>query len=94
MRKTKKSGGFFLCLLLNMLLNPEGIIAFAVLLGLHFWLSWPIWIAFAVLGIWLFGMIIWMLLIGFANKCGNEHTPQRENKNPYSVKENPYGEEP
>ena len=77
-----------------MLLNPEGIIAFLILLALHFWLSWPLWIAFAVLAVWLIGIIIQMLIIGFANRCGNERTPPRENKNPYSVRKNPYDKKP
>ena len=87
MRKAKRSGGFLFWLLINMLINPEGLIAFIVLLALHFWLKWPLWIAFAVLGVWLLGIIIFMLVIGTANRCGNESTPPQENKNPYSVKE-------
>ena len=32
MRRTKRGGGFFLCLLLNLLLNWEGVIPAALLL--------------------------------------------------------------
>ena len=46
-------------------------------------------IAFAVLGVWILGIIVFMLVIGTANRCGNESTPPQENKNPYSVKEKP-----
>lgn len=43
MRKTKLSGSFFICLLINMLLNFEGIIPAAVLLALHFVLKLSVW---------------------------------------------------
>ena len=39
MRRARRSGGFFLCLLLNLFLNPEGMIPAAILLVLHFWLG-------------------------------------------------------
>ena len=89
MRKAKRSGGFLFWLLINMLINPEGLIAFIVLLALRFWLKWPLWIAFAVLGVWILGIIVFMLVIGTATRCGNESTPPQENKNPYSLKEEP-----
>ena len=37
MRRTRRSGGFFLCLLLNLLLNWEGVIPAALLFALHRW---------------------------------------------------------
>ena len=39
MRKAKRSGGFLFWLLINMLINPEGLISFIVLLALHIWLE-------------------------------------------------------
>ena len=92
MRRTTQGKGFFLCLLVNMLMNLEGPLAAAVLIALHRWLRWPLWIALAVLGVWILCMLMWTLLIGYAGKCGSERTPPRENKNPYSVKEEPYGQ--
>ena len=43
MRRTRRSGGFFLCLLLNLLLNWEGVIPAALLFALHRWRGWPLW---------------------------------------------------
>ena len=38
MRRTTQGKGFFLCLLVNMLMNLEGPLAAAVLIALHRWL--------------------------------------------------------
>ena len=43
MRRTRRSGGFFLCLLLNLLLNWEGVIPAALLFALHRWRGWLLW---------------------------------------------------
>ena len=69
MRRTRRSGGFFLCLLLNLLLNWEGAIPAALL--------------------WIGGLIVWMLVIGWASDCGSRRDEPRENKNPYSSKQYP-----
>ena len=42
-RRTKRSGGFWLSLLLNMLLNLEWTIPAWILLALHFVFDWSIW---------------------------------------------------
>lgn len=84
MRRTKLSGSFFICLLINMLLNFEGIIPAAVLLALHFVLKLSVWWAAAALIIWLLWLIVWMKIIGSAGQCGNTADPPKENKNPYS----------
>ena len=63
MRRTRRSGGFFLCLLLNLLLNWEAL--------------------------WIGGLIVWMLVIGWASDCGSRRDEPRENKNPYSAKQYP-----
>ena len=88
MRTSKRSGGFLICLLFNILLNPEGLILSAVLVVLHFAFGWSMWWAAAAFGIWLAWMIVRMLIIGWANKCGNSTEIKRENKNPYSVGQN------
>lgn len=64
MRKTERSGGFFLCLLLNIFLNPERFIIAAALFALHLWVDIPLWISLLVLGIWLVIIIAQMLLSG------------------------------
>ena len=85
MRKTKLSGSFFLCLLINMILNWEGLIPAAVLLVLPFALGWSFWWALAAFGAWLLWMLIWMSVIGWASRCGSTPDPPKENKNPYST---------
>ena len=77
MRRTRRSGGFFLCLLLNLLLNWEGVIPAAL------------WWAGLSLALWIGGLIVWMLVIGWASDCGSRRDEPRENKNPYSAKQYP-----
>lgn len=86
MRRTRRSGGFFLCLLLNLFLNAEGAIPAVVLLGLHFWLGWSLWWAVGALLLWITWLCLGTLLIRFANRCGNTPAPKQANKNPYSAK--------
>ena len=88
MRQTKRSGNFLLCLLINMLLNLEGLIPAGILLLLHFWLGWSIWWAALALGLWILGLILWMSFVGWASKCGSTPDPPKENKNPYSAGKN------
>lgn len=85
MRRTKRNGSFWLCLLINMLLNLEGLIPAAILLVLHFWLDWSIWWMILALGLWIFGLILWMLFMRWARKCGDTPDLPKENKNPYSA---------
>lgn len=86
MRKIKKSGNFFLCLLFNMLLNLEWTIPAWILLALHFLFDWSIWWFWLALGLWLLSILLWMDVIGWATRCGNTPDPPKENKNPYSAK--------
>ena len=53
MRRTSRSGSFFVCLVFNMLLNLEGLIPAVVLLVLHYALDWPLWLTFAAVGLWV-----------------------------------------
>lgn len=89
MRKTTRSGGFLLCLFLNILLNLEGAIPALLLLVLHFVLGWSVWWAVLALGLWILGIALWKHIIGWARNCGNEPSPPQENKNPYSVGNRP-----
>lgn len=84
MRRTAKGHGFLLCLLLNMMFRFEWAIAALVLLALHFWLGWPLFLAWAALGIWLIYALFVTLILSLANRAGNEPTVQPANKNPYS----------
>lgn len=86
MRQTRKRGGFWLCLLLNMVLNLEWTIPAWVLLAMHFWLGWSIWWFVLALALWVLDILFWMKVMGWAADCSNTPDPPRENKNPYSVR--------
>ncbi len=89
MRRTKQGGSFWLCLLINMLLNLDGLIPAGILLILHFWLDISIWWSVLALGLWVLGLILWMKVMGWARDCSNTPDPPKENKNPYSVGKKP-----
>lgn len=86
MRRTKRQGGFFFSLLINILLNPEGFLPAIALIVLHFVLGWSLWWAALAAAVWILWLIIRMLLLGWVVKCGNTPDPPKENKNPYSAK--------
>lgn len=84
MRRTKRSGSFWLCLLLNLLLNLEGTIPAVLLLITHFLFDISVWWSVGALALWILGMVLWMKFMGWASRCGTERQ-FRKNKNPYSV---------
>lgn len=86
MRRTKRRGGFFFSLLINILLNPEGFLPAVVLIVLHFVLGWSLWWAALAAVVWIVWLTIRMLLLGWVVDCGNMPDPPKENKNPYSAK--------
>ena len=88
MRKTKFSGSFVVCFLINLLLNLEWAIPGILLLVLHFWLGLSVWFSIIAFALWVIVMIIWMLIMGWATKCGDTPDPPKENKNPYSAHKN------
>ena len=86
MRRTKNSGGFFLCLLINLLLNLEWSIPAWILLALHFWLDISLWWFAGGMAFWILCVLSGMWIMGWAASCSSEKDPPKENKNPYSVK--------
>lgn len=82
--KMKRSRGFLLCFLLNLVFNFALTIPAWILLVLHFYLGWSIW--WFVLGIafWIITVLLRTLIISWGNRSGNYATEPRENKNPYS----------
>ena len=89
MKKVRKAGNFWLCLLVNMLLNLEWTIPAWAFLAMHFLLGWPIWLFWVALGLWLLNILLWMDILGWASRCSNTPDKPKENKNPYSAKRTP-----
>ena len=87
MRKVNR-GGFVACLLINLLLNLEWSIPAWALLALHLWLGISIWWFVGGLALWVGRILLGMWFIGWAADCGKAKDPPKENKNPYSVKQN------
>ena len=84
-RRIRKTGNFFLALLVNLLLHLEETVPAWILLACHRWLGWSIrwfWIA---LGIWLVTILLRMDFLRWARRCSAEKDPPKENKNPYSA---------
>ncbi len=86
MRRTKRGGSFLLCLLINMVLNPEWSFPAWILLGLHFWLGISIWWFVGALALWIGRLLLGMWFMGWAADCSRLKDPPKENKNPYSAK--------
>lgn len=86
MRRIRRSGGFLLCLLINLILNAEWSIPAWVALGMYHWLGISIWWFVGALALWVARILLGMWLFRWASACGNQKDPPKENKNPYSVK--------
>lgn len=85
MRKTRCTGNAILSLFLTLLINLDGTIPAFILLGLHWWLGWPIWLFWGALGIWFVSVLVHWLVIRWVSRCSNAPEKRLENKNPYSV---------
>ena len=86
MRRTGRRGNFFLCMVINLLLNLEWSIPAWILLALHVWLDISIWWFIGGLFLWLLRVLLGMWFVSWASACGSRKDPPKENKNPYSVK--------
>jgi len=88
MRKTSRTGSFFLVFLFNLFLNFHLTVPGWILLALHFiipaYIKW--WFCLVWFGAILLYLFIWMAILGFASKCANtaEPAPPKKNLNPYS----------
>ena len=89
--KERANSGFFLCLLWHAILFFPGTFPAWILLVLHFAVGLsPVWF-WAVLGVWLFTVLLRTLLVMFARFGSAHRIPVPENKNPYSKTErDPY----
>lgn len=85
MRKAKRNTHFIFWLCINMLLNWKGLIPAAILFALRFWFRISLLWSLCAIIVWLLWLILWMAVIGWAEKCGSVQSPPQENKNPYSA---------
>lgn len=92
MRRTKRAGNFFVCLIFNMLLNLEWSIPAWILLALHYIVDISIIWFWVALGLWILILISWMSVMGWASDCSSEKDPPKENKNPYSAKSSDFNQ--
>ena len=88
--KKANSSNFFLAFILNLVLNLEWVIPAVILLILHFTIGLPIFWFWIALGVWIGGILIISLILGWAGKCSEPHV-SKENKNPYSKQTFPMG---
>lgn len=85
MRRVSKGHGFFLSLIINMVIRPEWPILSIILYVLHKVFGISGWFALIPLAIWVIYPLILTLVLGWVNSCGTEPQPiVHENKNPYS----------
>ena len=90
--KKAESSNFFLALILNLVFNIEWVIPAVLLLILHFTVDLPLFWFWIALGLWLGGILLITLVIGWAGKCSQPPAP-KENKNPYSKQSFPMGKD-
>ena len=89
MRKTTRTGSFFLIYLFNILINFRLTIPGWILLVLHFimpqYIKW--WYCLVYFAGFLLYMLIWMLVLRALGRWVStaEPAPPIQNKNPYSV---------
>ena len=96
MRKSASGHGFLLCLLINMMFRFEWAIIALVLLGVHFWIGFPLFFVWIALGIWVLYALFVTVVLSLGNRAGNIVDPPKPNKNPYSKsnRDIPIREEP
>ena len=89
MKKTSRTGSFFLVYWLNVALNYRLTVPGWILLVLHFiipqYIKW--WYCLAYFGAFLLYIFIWMLILRALGRWVStaKPAPPIENKNPYSV---------
>ena len=73
MRRPSIDGGFWFSFGLNLVLNYEGAIAFALALVAHFVFDIPIWIAWLILVFWVGGIFLVTLVLSFLMRNGSSN---------------------
>ena len=77
--------GWIRSYVLSLMLNIYGLMPAALLAIAHLVFGISLWYAAGAVGLWLIGVLIRMLIVTWAARCGSAPTPYQENKNPYSV---------
>lgn len=84
MRTSKRKSNLLFTVFINLLLNLEGILPALVCVALHFIFDISLLWAAGFAAFWVLAVLIKTILLSKAVEYGNEKTPYRENKNPYS----------
>ena len=80
MRNSKQKSGFFPCLFINILMNIEGLLPAVILLILHFWIKISVWWSVGAFIAWIIYLIMWMVFISWAGRCGAERDLPKKTK--------------
>ncbi len=86
MKQADPSRGFVLCFLANMALHFWWGIAALILLILHVWLDLSWLFVWGTCALWGIHALILTALVFWGNRFGQDPTPNRPNRNPYSAK--------
>lgn len=79
--------------LLSLALNIYGLLPAALLVVARLLFGLSLWWAAGAVALWMLGVLVRMLVVTWAARCGDTPLPYQENKNPYSVgqdKKNPH----
>ena len=84
----RKGSGFWLSLRMSLFWSLAGWVrslpAWIALL-LHFTVGLSIWWFWGTLAAWILGTMLWLLIIRFSQRVGDEPPPPHGNRNPYSA---------
>lgn len=86
MKKASADKGYLLCFCLNLCYNFGWVILAAFLWGMNVWKGVPSYFIFGALGIWVLESLISTVMVAWASKSANQPIIKKENKNPYSAK--------
>lgn len=84
--KKRCNGDFGLCYFMNLVFDLEWSIPAWLLLIMHFVLNWSIWFFVVAMGLFVIGVLVKTIFIGWAASVGKISDKPKQNLNPYSVK--------
>lgn len=87
MKRVSKGNGFFVSVIINMVLRPEWPVVAAVLFFVHHYVEKvSIWWGFGVLIVWFVYCFILTAFISWVGSKGSDKPVEKKNVNPYSQK--------